>query len=342
MSDQVKLKLKFKDSEFEAEGPRQFVEDNRDIFLDTVEGQDTKVVEKAEEPKYAETLKEELRAALPIEVAGKIKEKSQPKKPRSSYETPRGLNNILNMAAKFMVVRARVLQMTGQTKPYGGLYGRTLQKFLEDENIVLNPAHRAELATIAKNLEQIRPWALANRDLLENLSMSGLIYNWHKWKKRGSKPTPAPKPVLAKPELRKAAPVDTSTTLAFKDGKLQRLPTEEVIQPSPTGKVVMEEKQTDTPITYGSFWDVDIENLNAYDKRVLRRFTDVLLNMGLVEPDLSEAKIAGAIRDIKGKEGGDTPPCAAALVRLGVISGGSGVYKLRPEYVRWANMAPAL
>jgi hypothetical protein len=89
-----------------------------------------------------------------------------------------------------------------------------------------------------------------------------------------------------------------------------------------------------TATRWDNFTKVSFQDLNAYDARVLRRFAAQVVNHGGASETLMDEKIATIIRNIRGQESGNNPPCVDALRRMGVLVGGSGTYRLRPEFIQ--------
>jgi hypothetical protein len=142
------------------------------------------------------------------------------------------------------------------------------------------------------------------------------------------------------------------TTLYFSPGGgVERRPLSAITGIPPGATLVksrVELEPSKQPTKYDSFATVDLDQLNSYDSRKLRQFTERLVNLVGSDRDalssLQEAEVALAIRKIRGNEGGDVPPTAAALARMGVIIDPK-VHKLRREFIerypdvrKWAEV----
>lgn len=258
------------------------------------------------------------------------------KKPRqqtsnSPVNAPHGFYNIMDFAEKLVEGRRRIAADTGATAGY--VFNGALSAWYKENGYSdIYSSMRTSLAQIGAERDMIRSWYFslpAGQRLSDSCSIHQLLAAWERYKKT-NKEASKPKP---EPALRKKDPVDLSVTPVFRStGKIiELMPTGEVILASKAAATV-EKPSNSGSYVFKSFAEVDTGALDAYDERVLRRFTENLTKS--VNPnEAANKQIAGVIRDIRGKEDGDTPLCAQRLAALGVFSGNSGDYKLRREYL---------
>lgn len=240
------------------------------------------------------------------------------KKRRSRIEyppgsLPEGFEAIMGLAEKLAEERQRVIDNIGSAKGYS--YNRAMAAWYEQHMPNISTSLRHLLGVLGTNAKDVRAWyeRQAPGAIADDIQTFALHRMWSS-----------------------ASPDET---VVFRDNKLQRVPVSEAFG---TGAAGSADKDTDadqdqigqpSKTQYPHFGMVDLDKLEPYERRAVRRFTERISNLGGASTTMPEDKIALAIRKIRGKEEGDNPEIANALIRLGVMVGSSGAYRLRSEYV---------
>jgi hypothetical protein len=272
---------------------------------------------------------------VPAEPSGEsaIKTKRKYKK-RGTVESPHepvGFDAIVRLANKLVAARKQAVKASGSTK--GIKYNRAITQWYADNNYAnIASSVRAALGQVATHLDGIREWHrhLPDNYLPDHIGPGGLIYYYTK------KAIPPATPKLVAPptpKLRKAESLGVDKTIAYRDGRLRTVPISEVLHTNGSVVATIDEKAK-LP-AYESFNQVDFDNLITSDKRVLKLFARRLLTQeqGNISENLPARDIASVLRKIRGQETGDNPPSVQTLLRIGVLWGKSGDFKLRREFV---------
>lgn len=272
---------------------------------------------------------------------------------------PRGFEPIMQMAEKIIAARKNVAEKTGTTSGYS--YNMAMREWYQNSGLADLAVHfRSQIGTIGQNAAAIRKWAA--RQPAGTIAADILPYTLLKLfedtatdvdlaavageleddaEPSGPTETAPTEPSSAEPATAEAAS-PSDETLIVEGGKIRRGSLSAYLNGRPNGASnggaaaepsVDLRKGSSGSVSVRNFTEVSLDELNPYDARVVRRFTERIVNLGGAGVPLSEADIALAIRKIRGNESGDNPPCAMCLMRLGVIGGASGAFRLRPEYV---------
>jgi hypothetical protein len=283
-----------------------------------------------------------------------IEHKQKAKRKYTRHTTgngPMGYDAIIKAAEKIAVGKSLILKQTKVIKPLGATYNKAMSRWYKENGFdKINTSMRSALSHIADRLEEIREWHrhLPSTYLSEKIGPAGVLYYYNNLQKKIPKASSV-RIARPAPQLRKREEV--KTTLLWRDGKLQTAPVDEVINPVikngeaiATVDVAIKQKIYPDFVAVGEF-----DELDAYDKRVLKLFTKRLTTHerggGGISETIAQRDIAAVLRKIRNsQESGNNSPSAEALVRLGVLWGKSGDYRLRKEYIerfpyvrRWAE-----
>jgi hypothetical protein len=266
---------------------------------------------------------------------------------------PRGFEPIMQLAEKIVAARKQIAEQTGATSGYQ--YNMKMREWYTANGLADLAVHfRQQFGDIGRNATIIRKWA--TRQPAGSIADDILPYTLLKQFENTA--TEADVAAVAGEEETESEPAEPATdtapdgegapedappsdeTLIVVGGKLQRTSLSGYLAGNGNGAAngstpanVELRKPQPGSLTVRNFDEVALEQLNPYDSRCVRRFTERIVNLGGATVPLSEADIALAIRKIRGNESGDNPPTAMCLMRLGVIGGASGAFRLRPEYV---------
>lgn len=240
-------------------------------------------------------------------------EAKRQRKTTSSDLVPSGFEPILDMAEKIHAGRMEVQQKTRAKA--GAQYNRAMGDWYLHHGFGELPIHvRQHFIEIGQNAAQIRHWynSVPPGTVPDAVRPYALIKLW-KEVPAGSKP---------------------QTTIVFQRNRISRVPVGEAFGPAtpPAANGVAEpESVTPEEPRFESFAQVDLDKLGDADRRAVRRFTEKVIDLGGPK-DLTQDKIALAVRNIRGKDTSDMPKIAQDLLRLGVLRGSSGDFRIRREY----------
>lgn len=284
--------------------------------------------------------------------------------PRRNYafDGPTGIDAILDLAERYRVARDEIIvQANGADR--GVSYNKLISAWYIANGLgkdTVSQQVRSHLLNASRNLDQIKDWLSTIPDgrLRPDISMGELMYAFEN-RKFDLSTTPreptlikAPRPDDAPAETEEAADEPFATPFVAADSadeptaliwdvdrrKFVRKPIDEIAtvvantfndEPEP------EPEPTENAGEVGDFSGLALDELGSDQARTLRRFTERLF-MQTANPTeyLPQKTLANVISRIKGpNERGETPSTARALIRLGVIKGGSGCYKLMPNFI---------
>jgi hypothetical protein len=265
---------------------------------------------------------------------------------RDPLGVPIGFAAIVATVSEFAAGREEAIQASNGATT-GRAYNLWIRDWYRRQGYAEMPSHqRSTLVALRRQIDEITAYANRHPQYFDDprLTPQALSYRWEHRPKE-----PLRRKVVGFSELRKSAkdpPPPLRAPVFDGKGEMRWVDPEELFK-KPEGKAEEEDKAGDELPPVGSFAEIELDQLEAYGERILRRFAGRLIHQGEVSERMPPEEIAATIERIRGKEKGNTPRCAETLVQLGVMWGNSGQYKIRPEFAerfdevaRWA-MLPA-